>query len=469
MAIKRDFVVKNGLVVTEDIELGHVTDTTIARSSAGVITVEGVVVPTVSSTSTLTNKTLTAPVINIGSDAEGDIYYRTSGGAFTRLARGSDNQTLMMNGNVPNWETVSGGGGGIASLAADTTPQLGGDLDVDGNEIVSTSNAAIDITPHGTGDVQLNADNIRIGDSNADVTITPNFSKGTKIEMQTDGDLLVNADTSSGNLYMNAYDLVSIQSNYLRIGKNNADMKITTLGTGDLTLNTNNGTNSGSIVIADGANGNIDVNPNGSGKVRINTTSGDGVKLDVRSDNNATVANFRNQTSITNAAQTVIQLICGTSGTAAAGLGAKLQFRQGDDPYAGYAAGSIYSSRVDNSNHDLVIAPAGTGQVTISAQMTSRANVVAASSGGGNTLTQAQSGSYVYWTAGSLTLPADAAVGSQFTIFNNTGSSATVALGSGDAMAGSWASNAAVADNDATSYVCVNISSSESQWVQVGA
>jgi hypothetical protein len=46
------------------IELGHATDTTIARSSAGVISVEGVVVPTVSSTNTLTNKTLTAPVIS---------------------------------------------------------------------------------------------------------------------------------------------------------------------------------------------------------------------------------------------------------------------------------------------------------------------------------------------------------------------------------------------------------------------
>ena len=46
------------------IELGHATDTTIARSSAGVISVEGVVVPTVSSTSTLTNKTLTFPVID---------------------------------------------------------------------------------------------------------------------------------------------------------------------------------------------------------------------------------------------------------------------------------------------------------------------------------------------------------------------------------------------------------------------
>jgi hypothetical protein len=46
------------------IELGHATDTTIARSSAGVISVEGVVVPTVSSTDTLTNKTLTFPTID---------------------------------------------------------------------------------------------------------------------------------------------------------------------------------------------------------------------------------------------------------------------------------------------------------------------------------------------------------------------------------------------------------------------
>jgi hypothetical protein len=46
------------------IELGHATDTTIARVSAGVISVEGVIVPTVSSTNTLTNKTLTFPVID---------------------------------------------------------------------------------------------------------------------------------------------------------------------------------------------------------------------------------------------------------------------------------------------------------------------------------------------------------------------------------------------------------------------
>jgi hypothetical protein len=45
------------------VELGHATDTTIARVSAGVVSIEGVNVVTTSSTDTLTNKTLTSPVM----------------------------------------------------------------------------------------------------------------------------------------------------------------------------------------------------------------------------------------------------------------------------------------------------------------------------------------------------------------------------------------------------------------------
>lgn len=44
------------------IELGHASDTTIARNAAGVIQVEGVVIPSISSTNTLTNKRLTPRV-----------------------------------------------------------------------------------------------------------------------------------------------------------------------------------------------------------------------------------------------------------------------------------------------------------------------------------------------------------------------------------------------------------------------
>jgi len=47
------------LTVGTTIELGHATDTTLSRVSAGVVAVEGVTVPTISSTNTLTNKRVT--------------------------------------------------------------------------------------------------------------------------------------------------------------------------------------------------------------------------------------------------------------------------------------------------------------------------------------------------------------------------------------------------------------------------
>jgi hypothetical protein len=100
-------------------------------------------------------------------------------------------------------------------IVSDTSPQLGGNLDVNGNDIVSTSNADIDIIPNGTGDVNLGADTVQIGDNNANATLT-------------------------------------------------------TQGTGDLILNTNNGTNSGNITVEDGANGHIQFTTNGTGAIKFN-------------------------------------------------------------------------------------------------------------------------------------------------------------------------------------------------------
>ena len=45
--------------------------------------------------------------------------------------------------------------GGMANLVEDTTPQLGGSLDMNGNSIISVSNANITITPNGSGKVVL--------------------------------------------------------------------------------------------------------------------------------------------------------------------------------------------------------------------------------------------------------------------------------------------------------------------------
>ena len=44
---------------------------------------------------------------------------------------------------------------GLTSIVEDTTPQLGGDLDMNGNDIVTTSNANIDLNPNGSGVVNL--------------------------------------------------------------------------------------------------------------------------------------------------------------------------------------------------------------------------------------------------------------------------------------------------------------------------
>ena len=45
--------------------------------------------------------------------------------------------------------------GGLTEVVADTSPQLGGNLDVNGNDIVSTSNADIELAPNGTGHVTI--------------------------------------------------------------------------------------------------------------------------------------------------------------------------------------------------------------------------------------------------------------------------------------------------------------------------
>jgi len=144
-------------------------------------------------------------------------YASGSGSTFTFSASDKGDKIVFAaanDGTNPDIKTLAIGTG-IANVVEDTTPQLGGDLDVNGQDIVSTSNADIDIIPNGTGDINLGADTVQIGDNNADATLT-------------------------------------------------------TQGTGDLILNTNNGTNAGNITLADGANGDINFTTNGTGAIKFN-------------------------------------------------------------------------------------------------------------------------------------------------------------------------------------------------------
>jgi len=64
----------------------------------------------------------------------------------------ADGQVLIWNASNGRFE-YGDATGGVSDIVDDTTPQLGGNLDVNGNSIVSVSNGDININPDGTGDV----------------------------------------------------------------------------------------------------------------------------------------------------------------------------------------------------------------------------------------------------------------------------------------------------------------------------
>jgi len=93
------------------VNVGHATDTTITRTGAGVIAVEGVEVTTNTATQTLTNKTLTAPAISsptmTGTILE-DVYTLSG----TTPALDPDNgsiQTWTLSGNSTPTDSLSAG------------------------------------------------------------------------------------------------------------------------------------------------------------------------------------------------------------------------------------------------------------------------------------------------------------------------------------------------------------------------
>ena len=74
--------------------------------------------------------------------------------------------------------------GGLTDVVSDTTPQLGGDLDVNGNDIVSTSNGNIDILPNGTGVVNLDGDGSSGGVSISDGLVDIRTGTGTRSQVK---------------------------------------------------------------------------------------------------------------------------------------------------------------------------------------------------------------------------------------------------------------------------------------------
>ena len=185
---------------------------------------------------------------------------------------------------------ISGGTINGVSIGA-TTPATFiavDNLSFDGNTITSTNtNGNIVIAPNGTGDVQLDADTVRVGDSGAAATLTSNGAGALTVTTGGAANLVLstNSGTDSGTITINngANGNISIVPNgtgdvqldadTVRIGDANTDVTLTSNGTGNLNLSTNGGTNSGTIQIAQGANGSISLTPNGTGTTVIKNPS----------------------------------------------------------------------------------------------------------------------------------------------------------------------------------------------------
>ena len=146
-----------------------------------------------------------------------------------------------------------------SDLVDDTSPQLGGNLD--------TNSFMIDFdTSHG----------IRDENGNEQLIFQTTSSAVNQLEITnaaTGGDPKLAAAGGDSNIDL---ALAPKGSGELVVGTGSAAATITTSGAYDLTLDTNSGTNSGTITITDGANGAITATPNGTGEVVIggNTNPG---------------------------------------------------------------------------------------------------------------------------------------------------------------------------------------------------
>jgi hypothetical protein len=121
------------------------------------------------------------------------------------IAGASNGQVLTYSSSNSRFEP---GSGGLTDIVGDTTPQLGGDLDVNGADIVSVSNGNINITPNGSGRVVLDGLSYPSGDGSAAQFLQTNGSGDLSFATAlTD----IVADTSpqlGANLDLNDYDII---------------------------------------------------------------------------------------------------------------------------------------------------------------------------------------------------------------------------------------------------------------------
>ena len=227
----------------------------------------------------------------------------------------------------------------------DTSPQLGGDLDVNGKRITSArSNEDIILLPNGTGGVV--ASGIRMAGTtlSADDSSSININEGVVI----DGTASVSgAATLSSTLSVTGATTISAG-----------------LTANSLTTNT---------IASNGSNADLSIQPSGTGDVLISALRVNGTTLDSSDSTKVTIAEAVDITGATS----IGGALTGTSGsfsttlgvTGASTLSSTLSVSGATTLLAGVTATSVTTNTISSngSNAELSIQPSGTGDVLISA------------------------------------------------------------------------------------------------------
>jgi hypothetical protein len=143
--------------------------------------------------------------LSASTSGDGSLTYNNTTGAFTYSGPGVTNYRAAFSAgtgisyNSSTGVITSTVTPGIASVSADTTPTLGGNLNVATFSIVSASNGNITVTPNGTGRTVTNRLNYNeavhsLGTTSG--TVAPNATNGNVQTITLNGNLTLNAFTS---------------------------------------------------------------------------------------------------------------------------------------------------------------------------------------------------------------------------------------------------------------------------------
>jgi hypothetical protein len=172
--------------------------TVVASDLNGTITLvagSGIVLAGDNSAKTVTVSTTESQNIfqNIAVAGQSTVSADTTSDTLTLVA--GTNLTITTN-STTDTITINSLGGDVVN---DTSPQLGGDLDVNGFKLISSaSNAAIQLTPNGAGNIITETQNLIVGKASASTTAAISSAVGITVLNIGDGVNRVTLDENNG-------------------------------------------------------------------------------------------------------------------------------------------------------------------------------------------------------------------------------------------------------------------------------